>query len=57
MSARDIYRRKISGLKSASEVKAALKTLEDAGIVRPQERTTGGRTQHLFVTNPHLWGD
>ena len=52
---RDIYRRKLSGLKSPGAVKAALKMLEEAGIVRSQERNTGGRSQHVFVSNPLLW--
>ena len=55
LTARDVYRRKLSGLKGPNDVKQALRVLEDAGIVRPEHRATGGRVQQLFVSNPLLW--
>ena len=55
LTARDVYRRKLSGLKGPNEVRQALKVLEDAGIVRPEHRATGGRAQWVFVSNPLLW--
>ncbi len=55
LSVREIYRRKLSGLKSPGDDKAALNILEGSGIVRRQERVTGGRSQQLFVCNPLIW--
>jgi hypothetical protein len=55
ITARDVYRRNLSGLKGPDEVRQALEVLEDAGIVRPEHRAAGGRPPQLFVSNPLLW--
>lgn len=51
---RDIQNRNRTGLKKASEVKAALNVLMDADWVREITEKSGGRPTITYVTNPKL---
>lgn len=53
-SARDIYRKGWSGLKSPKVISEALTILEESGWVWCQELQTGGRPTSVFEMNPRL---
>lgn len=51
-TARDVHRKKWSGLTDIADVTAGLATLVDAEWIMPQELQTGGRPTTLYVPNP-----
>jgi hypothetical protein len=55
VSVRDIQRRKLTGLRNAAEVKAALHALAEADVVREEAAPTAGRTATVWRVNPMLW--
>jgi putative DNA primase/helicase len=55
--ARDIQRRKLTGLREAAAVKAALGVLVEADVLREEKSPTAGRKATVWRVNPRLWGD
>jgi len=55
VNARDIQRRKLTGLRTAATIKVALHALAEANIVREETAPTAGRTATVWRVNPRLW--
>jgi hypothetical protein len=55
VSARDLQRRKLTGLRDAAAIKAALGVLAEADVLREEKAPTQGRTASVWQVNPKLW--
>lgn len=52
---RDLQRRKLTGLRDAAAIKAALGVLAEADVLREEKAPTPGRTASVWRVNPKLW--
>jgi hypothetical protein len=50
----DLQRRKLTGLRDAAAIKAALGVLAEADVVREEKAPTPGRTASVWHVNPKL---
>jgi Protein of unknown function (DUF3987)/Primase C terminal 2 (PriCT-2) len=56
VNVREIQRRKLTGLREAAAIKAALGVLVEADVLREEQAPTAGRTATRWRVNPRLWG-
>jgi hypothetical protein len=56
-TSRDVQREKQAGLRSKAEIDPALMVMVQAGWLRSQTETTGGRPRHVYHVNPAVHGE